>query len=164
MSRWFAALRSALYATVFLGVGSWLALQARGFDRTMGVGMPTWTPLVGVLIMTLGAAVVLACVMSFVVSGRGTPAPFDPPREFVSTGPYRWVRNPMYLGGLTLLIGFAFLHRSLAMLILAGGFLGIFHAFVGLYEEPHLTRTFGDAYTRYRAEVRRWIPRRPRPQ
>ena len=162
MSRWFAALRSALYATVFLGFWGWLALQARSLDRLLATGLPAWAPVLGVLVMTVGVAIVLACVTSFVVSGRGTPAPFDPPREFVATGPYRWVRNPMYLGGLVLLTGFACLHRSLAVLVLAGAFMGVFHAFVVLYEEPHLTRTFGEAYTRYQAATGRWLPRRPK--
>jgi protein-S-isoprenylcysteine O-methyltransferase Ste14 len=67
----------------------------------------------------------------------------------------------MYLGGFAMLLGFALMHRSLAMALLAVGFLGFFHLFVVWYEEPHLGRKFGDAYLDYRRDARRWIPRRP---
>ena len=159
--RAFVAVRSAFYATVFFGLWGWLALFVRRFDGALGLSLPTWTPVVSILVMTFGFALTLACVSSFAVEGRGTPAPVDPPRELVTAGPYRWVRNPMYLGGFAMLLGFALMHRSLAMALLAVGFLGFFHLFVVWYEEPHLGRKFGDAYLDYRRDARRWIPRRP---
>lgn len=160
-SRLFAALRTLVYATVFLALWGWLALLARPLDPALGGPLPGRARLAGILVMTLGWAVVLTSVGSFVLAGRGTPAPFDPPRELVRVGPYRWVRNPMYIGGFLLLLGFGLLIGSPAMLLVPVAFLGFFHLFVVLYEEPHLERTFGEPYRRYRREVGRWIPGRP---
>jgi len=105
---------------------------------------------------------VLSCVGWFVVAGRGTPAPFDPPRSFVPGGPYRWVRNPMYLGALLVLIGFGLWHASLSMVLLALPALALAHLFVVLYEEPTLRRRFGMPYVAYLALVNRWVPKPPR--
>jgi len=93
--------------------------------------------------------------------GGGTPATFDPPRALVATGPYRWVRNPMYLGALLLLVGEAVLFDASVLFRYAAGFAVVTHLFVVLYDEPTLRRKFGDSYDRYRATVPRWIPRRP---
>jgi len=161
-SRLFAALRTALYAVGFLGLVGWLALGTRSFDPALGGRFPTWTPMAGILVMTVGWAIVLASIGSFVIAGRGTPAPFDPPRELVGVGPYRWVRNPLYVGALAVFVGFGLLDRSPAMLLFALALVGCFHVFVLVYEEPHLERTFGEPYRRYLREVPRWIPRRPR--
>ena len=110
--------------------------------------------------MALGAALALACGAAFVVAGRGTPAPFDPPRELVPVGPYRFVRNPMYVGAAALLMGFGLFERSLAILALAVAGLILAHLFVVFAEEPGLERRFGDSYRSYKASVRRWIPGR----
>lgn len=158
----FAALKTVVYATIFLLLWGWIALGARALDPALGGPLPMWMAPVGSLFMAVGLGLALASAGAFVLGGKGgTPAPFDPPREFVRAGPYRWVRNPMYVGGFVLLAGFALLHGSPGMLLVAVGFLGFFHFFVVLYEEPRLERTFGDPYRRYRREVRRWIPRRP---
>ncbi len=112
--------------------------------------------------LALGIAIVLWCARDFAVKGRGTPAPIDPPKELVVRGLYRYVRNPMYVGAVLILGGhfgwfLAFeLLPYLALVLLA------FHLFVVLYEEPALTRKFGDAYRDYQAAVPRWIPRPPK--
>jgi protein-S-isoprenylcysteine O-methyltransferase Ste14 len=110
--------------------------------------------------MVLGGALALACGATFVVVGRGTPAPFDPPREFVPVGPYRFVRNPMYVGAAALLMGFGLFERSLAILALAVAGLILAHLFVVFAEEPGLEERFGDSYRSYKASVRRWVPGR----
>jgi len=94
--------------------------------------------------------------------GRGTPAVFDPPLRLVVRGPYRFVRNPMYLGAGLALGGAALLYRSIPLLLYGAGFLIATHLFVVFYEEPHLTRMFGLEYRAYRDRVRRWLPRLPR--
>ena len=76
-------------------------------------------------------------------------------------GPYRFVRNPMYLGATLALVGVALFYRSVALLAYAGVFLLLMHAFAVGYEEPTLRRTFGSEYEAYRATVPRWVPRRP---
>lgn len=116
----------------------------------------------GSLLIALGAAIYLACQWDFAFFGRGTPAPIDEPQRFVSRGLYRYVRNPMYLGVLTTILGWATLFRTTALLWYALGVATAFHLFVMLYEEPHLKRVFGREYEEYCARVNRWLPaRRP---
>ena len=106
-----------------------------------------------------GLALALACVFAFAFAGRGTPAPFDPPRRLVVRGPYRAVRNPMYLGASLYLIGFALFYRSPGAAVYALAFVAVLHMFVVLYEEPVLRRTFGRDYETYCERVGRWWPR-----
>jgi protein-S-isoprenylcysteine O-methyltransferase Ste14 len=109
--------------------------------------------------MVLGAILVLACAGVFISRGRGTPAIFDAPRVFVAIGPYRYVRNPMYIGGLMLLLGFGLYQCSISILFLTLLLLLVLDLFVRFYEEPTLTRRFGSSYQEYLGTVRRWIPR-----
>lgn len=155
------ALRTALYGSVFLFLWGWLALQTRPLDRALGGSLGAWARPVGGVTFILGAALALACAGLFAGRGRGTPAPFDPPREFVATGPYRWVRNPMYVGGLLALLGFGLWHRSPAMALFTGLVWAAAHLFVLSVEEPGLVRRFGESYEAYRRRVNRWLPRRP---
>ncbi len=118
--------------------------------------------LVGLLPMALGVALYLACAGRFVVEGRGTPAPIDPPRRLVVRGVYRWVRNPMYVAVLTVLLGEVLLSASAWLAAYAALVWLVFQLFVRLYEEPHLAAQFGESYRAYAARVPRWVPRRPR--
>jgi protein-S-isoprenylcysteine O-methyltransferase Ste14 len=111
------------------------------------------------LIGTLGAAIALRCISTFVVIGRGTPAPFDPPRRLVVRGPYRFVRNPMYIGAALALAGAALFYNSVTLLAYSCVFLVATHLFVIGYEEPTLRRKFGSDYDDYRRNVCRWLPR-----
>ena len=112
--------------------------------------------------MGIGIALLAACILEFAQSGRGTLSPLDPPRTLVIRGPYRHVRNPMYLGVSLIVLGEVLLTRSSALF----GYWALWFAAVNLivlgYEEPALRRQFGDAYERYAAAVGRWVPR-PRP-
>lgn len=114
----------------------------------------------GIVAGVAGGTLALWCVLTFALVGNGTPAPFDPPRKLVVRGPYRHVRNPMYLGAALALAGAAIVYRSLPVL----GYLGLFvvatHTFVVWYEEPTLARLFGAQYEAYRAAVGRWLPKR----
>jgi protein-S-isoprenylcysteine O-methyltransferase Ste14 len=96
----------------------------------------------------------------FVSVGKGTLAPWDPPRRFVVSGPYRHVRNPMISALGYVLLGEAALLGSRAMLILFAGFAIANAIYIPLLEEPGLMRRFGADYEEYRRAVRRWIPRR----
>jgi protein-S-isoprenylcysteine O-methyltransferase Ste14 len=158
MRTFFVALRAALYATGFVFLWGWVALSVRTYDRSLGIALPAWTATLGIFFMVAGGALALLCVGVFVERGRGTPAPFDAPRQFVATGPYRYVRNPMYVGGLTLLTGFGLYERSVSILLLCLLFLLAAHLFVLFYEEPTLRRQFGATYERYCESVPRWIP------
>jgi protein-S-isoprenylcysteine O-methyltransferase Ste14 len=157
----FLALRSVIYMTGFLFFFGWIALLVRSFDQRFGLSLPAAAEIPGAILEVLGAFLVLACAGVFISRGRGTPAIFDAPRAFVAIGPYRFVRNPMYIGGLILLIGFALYERSISILVLALLLFALVHLFVLLYEEPTLVRKFGRSYQEYRRAVRRWIPRWP---
>ena len=118
------------------------------------------TQAAGIVVALAGAALALWCLLAFVRLGRGTPAPFDPPRRLVIRGPYRFVRNPMYLGAGLALGGAALCYRSLPLLAYTGLLLLAAHLFVVFYEEPRLRRTFGAEYDGYCRTVGRWVPRR----
>ena len=159
MKTLFLALRSVIYMTGFLLLFGWIALQVRAFDRRFGVTLAAAVAVPGAILMVLGAILVLACAAVFISRGRGTPAIFDAPRAFVAVGPYKYVRNPMYIGGLTLLLGFGLYERSISILFMTVLLFPLFHLFVLFYEEPTLTRKFGSSYQEYLRAVRRWIPR-----
>ena len=97
-------------------------------------------------------------MFTFVFIEKGTPAPFDPPRKLVIRGPYRFVRNPMYIGAGMTLAGAALYYESLSIFIYACLFFLITHLFVVFYEEPNLRQTFGDEYEAYFRRVSRWLP------
>ena len=117
----------------------------------------------GSFAIILGTAGYLRCAWDFAFTGRGTPAPIDPPKVLVARGLYRFVRNPIYLSVLAVLVGESLLFGSLALLRYAVIWFVIFYLFVVFYEEPALERKFGASYKGYRQRVRRWIPRKPPP-
>lgn len=113
---------------------------------------------VGLIPIAMGASIYLWCAWDFTFTGRGTPAPFDPPKEMVVRGSYRYVRNPMYVAALLALVGEAILFESAVILIYAAIVLSVFHLWVISYEEPTLRRKFGGSYEKYCSKVSRWIP------
>jgi protein-S-isoprenylcysteine O-methyltransferase Ste14 len=145
--------------TGFLLFFGWIALRVRSFDPRFGLSLPAAAEIAGTILVIVGAILVLACAGVFILRGRGTPAIFDAPRAFVAIGPYRYVRNPMYIGGLMLLLGFGLYERSISVLFLTFLLFPLLHLFVVFYEEPTLTRKFGSSYQEYLRAVRRWIPR-----
>ena len=114
---------------------------------------------VGLASLAIGVTLFVACLRRFAGEGQGTLAPWDPPRELVVTGPYRWVRNPMISGVVGVLLGEAFLLRSLPHFGWALLFAGINLVYIPFLEEPDLRRRFGDSYARYCANVPRVVPR-----
>jgi protein-S-isoprenylcysteine O-methyltransferase Ste14 len=159
MERLLVALRAIVYAGSFVLLWGWLAIQVRAYDRNFEAELPQWTIVTGLFAAGFGAMLSLLCVIMFVVRGRGTPAPFDAPRRFVATGPYRYVRNPMYLGGYLVLLGAGFILGSVSITLLSFGFVVLFHFFVVYVEEPNLEERFGQSYLEYKQRVNRWIPR-----
>jgi protein-S-isoprenylcysteine O-methyltransferase Ste14 len=114
----------------------------------------------GLALIIIGAVGILWSGWSLTLAGKGTPAPFDPPKQFVVRGLYRFVRNPMYGGDMLVLFGESVLFGSALLLLYAGVMLCVFHSFIVFYEEPTLERQFGDSYEQYRSVVSRWIPNR----
>jgi len=98
-------------------------------------------------------------VWDFAANGRGTLAPVDPPRTLVVRGLYRYVRNPMYVGVMTILLGESLFFASTTLLRYAIGCFVAFHLFIMLYEEPTLRSKFGESYITYCSAVNRWLPR-----
>ncbi|MBP7146257.1 MAG: isoprenylcysteine carboxylmethyltransferase family protein [Acidobacteria bacterium] len=106
-----------------------------------------------------GAGLLAACILHFARTGRGTLSPLDPPRVLVVRGPYRHVRNPMYLGVTLVLLGEVLLLRSAAVLVYFTAWLVAVNLFVIGYEEPLLRRRFGADYENYFQATGRWLPR-----
>jgi protein-S-isoprenylcysteine O-methyltransferase Ste14 len=129
-------------------------------------GTPAATPAfiraASILIAALGVIIVTWVSVVFVTRGRGTPIPILPPKEFVAQGLYRYVRNPMYVGGLLIVLAQTtfFLSPWLFVYILILWL--ALHSFIVLIEEPQLERRFGGSYRQYKARTPRWIPRRPK--
>ena len=149
-------IKAAVFTLVAPGSGGVLvpALLVRGREAADGAVL-----VAALCLMAIGAAIYLRCVWDFVVFGRGTPSPIDAPKRLVIRGLYRYSRNPMYVGLLTLIAGWAILFGSV-ILVGYGLFLFIFFSvFIHFYEERHLSREFGDEYQTYKAQVGRWLPR-----
>src|SRR5262245_9630300 len=146
MTALFAALRTLVVVVLFFWFWVAVANWARQLDPMFGGLLPAWTWPIGVAAAATGGALALTCAGLFAIRGKGTPVPFDPPRNFVAFGPYRAVRNPMYIGGWLLIVGFALIARSSSVLILSIPWLALVHLFVVLYEEPSLTARFGPTY------------------
>lgn len=108
MKQFFIIFRSIIYVPLFILLFGWIAQSVRVFDPQISVMFPLWLRPAGIVFMTLGGLLVLICVGVFIFIGKGTPAVFDPPTKFVAKGPYAYVRNPMYIGGFILLVGFWF--------------------------------------------------------
>ena len=152
--------RALTYATVFVGF-LLVFVPARLLERS-GIARPPdirGAQIAGAALVVVGAAMAVWCILTFALIGRGTPAPFDPPRRLVVRGPYAHVRNPMYLGAVIAVGGASLFYQSIALLVYALLFLAIAHVFVLVYEEPILRRTFGEDYETYLARVARWWPR-----
>ena len=156
----FVLARALVYSTLFVGFLLVFlparVLSAAGIRAATGFGI---LQAAGVLVTVAGAALALSCIVTFVWIGRGTPAPFDPPRRLVSRGPYRLLRNPMYVGAGAALAGAALYYRSVPLLAYAAAFMLCAHLFVVAYEEPALRAKFGEEYAAYCRRVSRWLPR-----
>lgn len=113
--------------------------------------------IIGGLLIALGLGIIIHCIVSFNRYGKGTLSPLDPTKKLVIRGLYKYSRNPMYLGVITLLLGEAVLTRTLML----GAYLFLvttaFLIYVLVFEEPRLQRDFGKEYDEYKKKVRRWF-------
>jgi protein-S-isoprenylcysteine O-methyltransferase Ste14 len=143
----------ALAPGVAAGVVPWLLT---GWEST---GPPLALQVVGVGLIAAGAAVLLHAFARFVVEGIGTPAPVAPPERLVVGGLYRHVRNPMYVAVAATIVGQAALLGRPVLLLYALAFTAVVAAFVYGYEQPVLSKRFGERYEEYRRNVPAWWPR-----
>jgi protein-S-isoprenylcysteine O-methyltransferase Ste14 len=158
MRRWKAAAGSAVFfvaaPVVVAGLIPWSITQWR-----VRLEWPTPVRIAGLVLVVVGAAVLVLAFARFVVEGLGTPAPIAPTQHLVVGGLYRYVRNPMYLAVVAVIVGQALWFGDPALLGYAAVVWLAVAAFVLGYEEPHLTERFGEEYADYRNAVRAWIPR-----
>jgi protein-S-isoprenylcysteine O-methyltransferase Ste14 len=158
------ALRTLVFTILMPGmVGDlfpWLLAQG-----TRGKLEPTASAawLVGLLPLALGIGLYFWCAGTFTFIGKGTPAPIDAPKVLVVQGPYRWVRNPMYIAVLLVILGQAIVFGSWLLVGYALLFCVVVHTFVVLVEEPSLREQFDGSYDDYLRHVHRWLPRLPIP-
>jgi protein-S-isoprenylcysteine O-methyltransferase Ste14 len=157
---WFIIFRTFVYASLFVGI--FLIYVPANLLSGAGITQPNSIgPLqvLGMILISGGGALALWCIFAFVDLGAGTPAPFDPPRKLVFRGPYRFLRNPMYLGAGTALLGAAIFYSSWLLLAYTAMFFISTHLFVVKVEEPALRKSFGHQYERYCRQVNRWLPK-----
>ena len=140
-------------------VAGWIpyALSGWRFEPAL-LGFPAGRIAGGTLIV-IGLGVLVDCFRRFALEGVGTPAPVAPTEYLVGSGSYRYVRNPMYLAVISVILGQGILLGSPTLLGYAGVVWLAFHLFVCAYEEPTLRKQFGESYRTYQARVRRWWPR-----
>lgn len=140
--------------TVAILIPYWLVSS-----RDSGVAANRPLRYLGLPLIIIGAAGLFWCVWEFFSRGRGTISPVDPPKHLVVRGLYRYVRNPMYVSVVIVLLGEAIFFMSVSVLIWAVVFIVLASLFVIIYEEPTLRRQFGEKYESYSQAVGRWIPR-----
>jgi protein-S-isoprenylcysteine O-methyltransferase Ste14 len=135
-------------AVLFVG---WAALHLRMLDHFFGVRLPQWLTPAGILLLLVGGIIVLLC-------GGMLSTPGIAPTEFVVGGLFRYVRNPMSLGAVTMMFGLALFCRSISILLFSVILFLTLHGIVVFVEEPRLERRFGESYLQYKHSVNRWLP------
>jgi protein-S-isoprenylcysteine O-methyltransferase Ste14 len=161
MSRWLRHLFAiaALPFAVTVLVPLWIARRFGGAVDLVADPLRVALQLAGGACLAIGLALFVASLRRFATEGQGTLAPWDPLRELVVRGPYRFVRNPMISGVVFVLFGEALVLASLPHAAWAAAFLALNLVYIPLVEEPGLERRFGASYREYRAHVRRILPR-----
>lgn len=164
------ALRSTLYTIGFLLVilavipSIFYLIGENQWAGKSGVIAAYWRgfrALLGIAVFTIGLAAYLFCSIWLIYHGKGPHVEFDPPKVFVATGPYRWVRNPVVITLLVSFLGEVLYFGSFGLLLFLILGLGFAHYQVTKIEEPRLRERFGDSYIEYCKQVPRWIPKPP---
>ena len=150
------ALKNLLFTVLVPGTVAgylpWLFTRDESFSWGAGTAL-------ALFLFAAGGAIYFWCLWDFASFGRGTPAPIDAPKRVVVRGLYRYTRNPMYVGVLTVILAWVALLGALGLLVYAACVGPCFQLFIVYYEEPQLRRTFGKSYDEYQARVGRWLPR-----
>jgi len=160
MRRLLAIFGSAIFLVIAPGIVAgyvpWRICRWRVGVPFLGV---SWFRLVGVLLIAAGLPVLLDSFTRFALQGLGTPAPIFPTRHLVVTGLYQFVRNPMYVAVVSLILGQGLFFGSVRVVEYGTVVWVAFHLFVLIYEEPVLRVTYGTEYEEFCANIPRWIPR-----
>src|SRR4051812_37371912 len=157
MTRGGAAVGTLVFLVGQPGVmGGLVTYWLTGWD---GLGAPLALRVVGAALLAAGLGVLALTVIRFAVEGLGTPFPAAPTEKLVVGGLYRYVRNPMYLGVVAIVLGQAALLGRVVLLVYAAILWVVVASFVRFYEEPTLSERYGEQYAAYRRAVRGWWPR-----
>ena len=157
MSRIAVVVWTILRVVAAVLVAGWAALHLRMLDRVIGLGLPEWLKPAGMVLVVVGGVVVLLC-------GGMLNTPGMIPTKFIVFGPFRYVRNPMSLGGVTMMFGLALFCRSISILLFSAILFLALHGIVVFWEESFLEQRYGESYLQYKDSVNRWLPTfRPRP-
>ena len=149
-----------LLFTIFVPGTVAVYLPYRFADAPWPVQVNAWV-VAGAAMFLSGGLIYLSCAWHFAWTGQGTPAPIDPPKVLIVRGLNRYVRNPMYIGVLIMVVGQAVFFRAGHLLYYAAFVMVTVHLFVLFYEEPHLRKQFGASYEEYLQRVPRWLPKAP---
>jgi protein-S-isoprenylcysteine O-methyltransferase Ste14 len=153
-------LKNIIFTIIFPGaVGIYLPLYLVGQSKKL-----LWQPwsilqIVALIPMITGAVIYFWCLWNFMIKGKGTPLPIDAPKSLVVQGLYRYIRNPMYVGVLLVIAGWAIFFWTINLLVYGIAVWIIFHLFALVIEEPILKRKFGSDYEEYCRNVGRWLPK-----
>lgn len=159
MRQFVVLLKTLFMAACAIVIFGFVTRQLLHLDQYIPVSLPSWMAVVGAFLMAAGAILAFICFGLFAVSGALTPGPaFPDPGVFVSRGPYKYVRNPMAIGGLTVLAGWGFYQLSVSILLFTVVMAAVMHLVVVYVEEPKLERRFGQSYRAYMGRINRWIP------
>ena len=160
MQRTSAVLGSALFFVIApclaAGLVPWWITRWEIQPAFLNVELPR---VIGIALLAAGVPGVVDSFARFALQGLGTPAPVAPPQKLVVSGLYRYVRNPMYVSVIAIVLGQAFLFGDWRLIIYGVAFWLVAHLYVMLYEEPTLRHKFGPEYGRFCANVPRWLPR-----
>jgi protein-S-isoprenylcysteine O-methyltransferase Ste14 len=150
------SLKNLLFTLIVPGtVAVYVPLMlSRGGSASLGLMF-----VIATFLFVMGGAIYAWCVFDFASFGRGTPLPLDAPKKLVRRGLYRYTRNPMYVGVLAVIFGWALLYRSAAITLYGSVVALCFYSFIVFGEEPRLRKRFGNDYEQYCAEVPRWLLR-----
>jgi protein-S-isoprenylcysteine O-methyltransferase Ste14 len=150
---------AALPFVVTIVIPTWIARRNGTVLALSTTATQVLLQLWGVALLAIGLTLFLASLRRFATEGKGTLAPWDPPRKLVVRGPYRYVRNPMISGVLFILFAEAALLRSVPQAQWALIFLVMNLVYIPLFEEPQLRLRFGASYDEYCRNVPRVVPR-----
>ena len=155
----FPIIRTLAYAALVFFMWRFVGMQALRFDAKLSFALPGWTTAIGIPLLIAGVVLTTICLAKFALIGKGTFVHFDPPKEFIASGVYRFSRNPMYLGVLLIFIASGLIYHSVSLLILSLLLFSLAHLVVVFFEEPALRNKFGESYTAYEDAVGRWLPK-----
>jgi protein-S-isoprenylcysteine O-methyltransferase Ste14 len=159
MRRVFAVLGSVLFLVLAPGIVA--GLVPWWISRWQSETLAVWLPpqILGGVLVVAGTLILLDSFARFAMKGLGTPAPVFPTRYLVVTGLYRYVRSPMYVAVVAVIVGQSLILANTRVLEYGAVVWLCFHLFVLAYEEPTLRATFGPEYEDFCRGVSRWIPR-----